>query len=126
LSVLATDNLSEVGPDLKKLANGQIGKERGPFRARCSLIDAMTAMLSRPEIASKISGIIVNRKINSAVVGWMTGTRPNIESLTINFGMEFLPSTGDSKTLPSLLVRASLNPECVAELANKLHSGEWQ
>ncbi|WP_334362626.1 hypothetical protein [Bradyrhizobium sp. AZCC 1578] len=119
LAVLVADNLSDIGGRLKIFANGKIGAARGPFKKGCTLIDALRAILDRPEIASKISVFIVNRQINTALIGWMVGETPNIENEYVSFG-----ESNEPKQFPDVLVRASITSDLLREIANKLHDGE--
>jgi hypothetical protein len=121
LAVLVADNLSDIGGRLKVFAHGKIGARKGPFRKDCSLIDALRTILDRPEIAAKISAFIVNRQVNTTLVGWMVGEAPNIENEYILFG-----ESNEPDEFPDLLVRASIGADLLREIATNLHNGELQ
>jgi hypothetical protein len=74
VSVLATDNLSEVPEAAPALANCRIGKKRrGPFAAEIGFKDAIAHVLADAGLAQKITSIRANRKLYGGSIGFENG-----------------------------------------------------
>ncbi|PSO29836.1 hypothetical protein [Bradyrhizobium sp. MOS002] len=82
VSVLATDNLSEVPEATPALANCRIGtKRRGPFAAETGFKDAVAQALADAGLARKITSIRAVRKLYGGSIGLENGQGVNFIGL---------------------------------------------
>lgn len=117
VSILATDNLSEVADETPALGAARIAdvKPKPPFPIDATFVEAIAHSLDDPERASRITHIEAVRKTPSAAIGWFAGKRPNVEAKRTVFYREHEMS-------PELefLVRSTLNGDGVTRIAREI------
>jgi hypothetical protein len=119
LSVMVTDNLSEMDVRVSKLAAARVDKRslKQNLTKALTFGRAVSAVLDDPELAKKVAGISVDRRDLTATIGWY-GEKFQFTRFGEGIGWEL--------ERPAFSVQAHLEGHAIHAIAKSLRESEKQ
>jgi hypothetical protein len=131
LSLLATDNLSEVAqetPGVAALVIGKKSQKDSPFAEDSTLLAAMTLAIADVDLSERISAITVFRKISGAILSLSSQKieGPDFGGAPLRTLQFIGPYDGETDKAPAIHVQARLAGHDLSTIATALAQEEWQ
>ena len=127
ISLLATDNLSEVAAKTVPLGESKLPTRLGsrtfqfpknidpPFPREATLVQALAFVLANPAIATSVDSVVASRDFGIAMISWLIGKAPKVEARHASF-----EAAGEWPDQVGFLVRATLSAAALHPIAELL------
>ena len=111
ISLVATSNLSEVGPSTRIFASLENKESFCPLTRKRTFAEAVTAILASKELAQRVIAIDVSQEIKETEIAYRDPSKRGSRSSS-KFGL------ADQPEEPGLTLRASLSGHVLNQLAD--------